>query len=183
MTLETTRLTLREFEMGDWRATQAYESDPKVVRYQSFDVMSEAESRAYIERSIEDRESESRRVYDLAICHRQSGELIGRIGICHSRPEFSEGTLWYLLRRDCWGKGLMTEAVRRMLDLGFCDLAMRRIVADTDPANIGSIRVLEKCGFRQEAHHRSNLFLKGRWCDSLEFAILQSEHQSQHSDV
>ncbi len=175
MRLETRRLILREFEMGDWRAAQLYETDPEVVRYQSFNVMTEAESKAYIARTIDEREASFRRTYDLAITLRDSGELVGRIGLCHHKPEAKEAMLWYLIRRDQWGQGLMSEAVRRVLEFGFEDQGLRRIVADTDPMNAGSIRVLLKNGFRQEAHHVRNVFIKGAWIDTFEFAILAEE--------
>lgn len=181
--LETARLILRDFEAEDWSAAQRYESDPEVVRYQSFDVLNPEQSRQYIARDIEERRAEFRRIYDLAIILKATGELVGRIGLSHTKPELQEGTIWYLIRRDCWGKGYMTEAAHRMLKLGFGELRMRRIIADTDPANLGSIRVLEKCGFRLESHKKENLFLKGRWCDTLEFALLASEYQAHHSDV
>lgn len=159
----------------DWRATHVYESDSEVVRYQSFDVMSPDESRAYIRKCLEEASNPNRRTFDLGIVLRNSGELVGRIGLHISRPEWSEGLLWYVLRRDRWGEGIMTEAARRMLQFGFEDLSMRRVVADTDPANIGSIRVLEKLGFRLEGHFLQNQWLKGRWVDTLSFAILASE--------
>lgn len=183
MRLETPRLILREFQVGDWRATNRYESDPEVVLYQSFDVMSEAESRAYITKAIDEQRSPSRRVFDLAMILKESGELIGRIGLCHTKPEYQEGTIWYVMDRGHWGKGLMTEAVHAMIEAGFKSLGMRRIIAETDPANIGSIRVLQKNGFRREAYHRQSMFLKGRWVDSLVFALLRDEFSSPCADV
>lgn len=177
MRLETRRLILRDFEPDDWVATQRYESDPEVVRYQSFDVMTPEMSRNYIRRCLEDAASPFRHTYDLAVVKREDNDLIGRVGLLVSNSELREGTLWYVYRRDQWGQGFGTEAARAMLDLAFVQLKLRRVIADTDPANTGSIRVLQKIGFRQEAHHLRNQFLKGRWCDTLSFAILAEEFQ------
>lgn len=175
MTLETPRLVLREFVFEDWVATQRYETDPDVVRYQSFDVMDASQSKDYIRKCIEEAKSPSRRTYDLAMTLKPSDEVVGRIGLHLARPEWAEGLLWYVLRQDCWNQGLMTEAASAMLQFGFDRLALRRVVADTDPANIGSIRVLQKLGFRQEGHFIQNQWIKGRWVDTLSFAILAEE--------
>jgi len=45
-----------------------------------------------------------------------------------------------------WGRGLATEAGRAVLDYGVERLALGRIIGLVDPANAGSIRVLEKLG-------------------------------------
>ena len=50
----------------------------------------------------------------------------------------------YWLGREFWGKGLATQALNRMLQL----VVDRPIFARAAADNIGSIRVLEKCGFR-----------------------------------
>jgi RimJ/RimL family protein N-acetyltransferase len=171
----TERLILREFRADDWVHTQRYESDPEVVRYQTFNIFTPEESRDYIQRCMSDAQALTRRTYDLAITIQGDDIVVGRIGLHLSHPELGQATVWYLLRRDLWGQGYMTEALASMLDLAFKELKLRRVIADTDPANAGSIRVLEKVGFRQESHHIENIWIKGKWCDTLGFAILDRE--------
>jgi [ribosomal protein S5]-alanine N-acetyltransferase len=173
--LLTDRLLLRDFVPEDWRATHDYESDPQTVRYQSFAPFSEAESRDYIERNLKHIAERPRRLYDLALVQRADGRLIGRVGLSLVAPELHEAALWYILHRDCWGRGLMSEAAQRMLALGFAELGLHRIWADTDPRNAASIRLLEKLGMRREAHFRENVFIKDEWCDTLIYALLGKE--------
>ena len=52
---------------------------------------------------------------------------------------------------------------------------MHRIWAESDPRNPGSWRVLEKIGMRREGHFIENVWLKGEWCDSLMYAVLDRE--------
>ena len=66
---------------------------------------------------------------------------------------WAEGVPWGVwesengLRRDSWGRGYATEAARACVGYGFDELGLEKIVADVDPANPASVRVLEKCGF------------------------------------
>ena len=54
----------------------------------------------------------------------------------------------YCLHRDFWGRGYATEVVRASLAKAFEQLAIPTVVAFAHQENLGSIRVLEKCGFR-----------------------------------
>lgn len=175
MRLQTERLLLREFVPEDWQQCHLYESDPVVVRYQSFGVFTEEQSRDYIRRCIVEAQNPHRRTYDLAVALLDPPLVIGRVGLDISDAVLREGRIWYILNRDHWGNGYMPEAAKALVDFGFEKLGLRRIVADVDPANQPSIRLLEKIGFRLEAHHRLNAYVKGEWCDTLVFARLRDE--------
>jgi RimJ/RimL family protein N-acetyltransferase len=54
----------------------------------------------------------------------------------------------YFIHRACAGRGCATELVRASLDVGFACLQLPVIGAFATPANVASIRVLDKCGFR-----------------------------------
>jgi [ribosomal protein S5]-alanine N-acetyltransferase len=55
--------------------------------------------------------------------------------------------LAFCFAREYWGKGLATEAGNAFVNLGFNQLALKRIVAVAEVGNSASIRVLEKLGF------------------------------------
>ena len=173
--LETARLVLRELEVEDAAATNLWESDPQVVRYQSVDVQSPEESRAYIEEVRREMAEEPRRLWDLGVERRTDGELVGRVGLRIARPAHREAEIWFVLRRDVWGQGHGTEAVSALLDHAFGVLALHRVFGDCDPRNAASAGLMEKLGMRREAHLRENWWLKGEWCDSLIYAILDHE--------
>lgn len=61
----------------------------------------------------------------------------------------------YIMRRDAWGQGYAREAVSAVIDHGFGELGLRRIIADTDPDNAGSNRLLETLGFTREGRLRA----------------------------
>ena len=61
----------------------------------------------------------------------------------------------YMLKRSAWGKGYATEATKRLLKFAFEETPLQEIVATTDPQNIASQRVLEKCGLVNEGTRRA----------------------------
>jgi RimJ/RimL family protein N-acetyltransferase len=69
------------------------------------------------------------------------GQVAGHIA-CYPQGENMEVTYW--LGREFWGRGLATQALNRMLHL----VVDRPIFARAATDNIGSIRVLQKCGFK-----------------------------------
>ena len=69
----------------------------------------------------------------------------------------------------------MTEAVRLILKFGFGNLKLHRIYAKLFKENTGSVRVLEKCGFKLEGRMREERYRYGKWHDALKYGILESE--------
>lgn len=62
----------------------------------------------------------------------------------------NEIEIGYRLWPAAWGRGIATEAARRLLRYGFDDAGLRRIVAVTTRANTASRRVIEKLGMPLE---------------------------------
>jgi [ribosomal protein S5]-alanine N-acetyltransferase len=173
--LQSDRVLLRDFIDSDFVATHEYESDSKVVRYQSHGVRTAEESLAYIKKVREESSHEPRRLFDLAIVFKENEEVVGRCGLYVSNPELREATLWYVLNRHYWGRGLVPEAARVLLGFGFRSLGIHRVFVDCDPRNVASVRVAQKLGMRQEAHFHENAWIKGEWTDSVVYAILDRE--------
>lgn len=171
----TERLLLRDFTPDDWRALHDVESRAEVARYQSFEPRTVAESRAYVAGACEEAKKETREIYDLAVKLVSEDRLIGRCGLGLTDPDLGEGMLWFTMHPAYWRRGYATEAAHGLVDFGFRELRLHRIWADCDPANVASIRVLEKLGMQREGHLRENTWLKGAWVDSLIFAILARE--------
>jgi RimJ/RimL family protein N-acetyltransferase len=177
--LETDRLVLRELRLEDWRDAQLADADPEVARFQAYGVLDEAGTRRYLERAVEAAHQTPRRTYDLAVCLAEDERFLGRVGLAIERPAHFEATVWINLRRDRWRSGLATEAGQALGDFAFDTLGLHRVYGDTDPRNTGSIAVLEKLGFRREAHFRENWLINGEWCDSYIYAVLAAEWRAQ----
>lgn len=81
----------------------------------------------------------------------------------------------YQLDQQYNGQGIMSIAVRQAARLLFEKYQFHRLRAEVMPENIGSIRVLEKVGFRQEGIAKKSLFINGAWEDFVLFALLKEE--------
>ena len=83
-----------------------------------------------------------------AYVHENPGGTGQFLGWFHLRPRRSDGLidLGYRLRRSAWGNGYATEGSRALIDKGFSEHDIDRVVAETMTVNLASRRVLEKCG-------------------------------------
>lgn len=179
MKLVTERLVLRDFAQGDWSAVHAYQVKPQYSRYSNWTQRTEDEVKLDIEKHISQQNSQPRTDFQLAL------ELKGDqrvVGCCYLRITDSlcrEACIGYELDPQEWGKGYATEASRRLLILGFEDLGLHRIWSRVVAENLRSGRVLVRLGMRLEGRLRETEYIRDRWCDTLLYAILDHEWNSQ----
>lgn len=146
--IETPRLGLRHFHLGDVQDFFVLGSDPEVIRYAQetpFTDLAEA-SRVLREAPLADYEKYG--YGRLAVVLKQTGELIGFCGMKYIR-ELGRNELGYRYKRRFWGRGLGTEAGAATLDYACRQLGMDEAIALILPENIGSIRLAEKVGMRR----------------------------------
>jgi RimJ/RimL family protein N-acetyltransferase len=144
--LETPRLLLRPFGPGDAVLVHRVYSDPVVMRYVATGPMTDL---AVTERLLADYDAHQRRLgYSFwAVVERSSGALIGDAGLY--RTPAGEVELGYTLGAEWWGRGYATEAAGAWLECAFGSLGISEVVALAEPANVGSLHVLEKLGMRR----------------------------------
>lgn len=168
-TLTTARLVLRQIREDDARALFPVLSDAQVMTWWSSGPhRSLAETVDYVKGNA----AEGQGYLCWAITAGDDVAL-GWVILIDGKPDVKE--IGYILRRDRWGSGIAREAVTRVIDHGFGEMKLRRIFADTDPENPGSIGLLERLGFQREGR------LRGEWethigvRDSLIYGLLRDE--------
>ena len=107
-----------------------------------------------------------------------SGPLIGDVAFCPT-PDLRQATIGFTLARPYQGYGYAQEAVRRLLAHLFDDMQLHRVVAIADVLNTASIRLIERLGFRREAHFIESEWFKGRWSSEVWFGMLRREWQGR----
>ncbi|MGA9323557.1 MAG: GNAT family N-acetyltransferase [Xanthobacteraceae bacterium] len=138
--LETERLTLRAPRHEDVKAIAVLANDRRI-----------AENTARIPHPycVADAEqfiaTVNRRDDEACFVLMLNGTLIGACGI---DPRDDGAELGYWLGAGYWGRGLMTEAARAVIDYGFGDLRHETLQAGARVSNPASRRVLEKCAFQ-----------------------------------
>ena len=111
--------------------------------------------------------------YNFGIFLNETGELIGSIALNEViRGGLQSCYLGYSMALEHNGKGYMSEAVALLIKYAFEVLKLHRIEAGVMPVNIGSQRVLEKCGFVREGLARKNVNIQGKWEDHYSYGIV-----------
>ena len=173
----TSRLRLRPFRPEDEPAVHAFTSDPEVTRYTSWEPHTPTETSVRLQMWIyQEWPGPS---IQLAIESRDERTVIGWTGFLSIDSARQTGIFGYLLHRNYWGKGYATEAARGLIDWGFTQLNLHRVVAECAVENVPSTRILEKLGMRREAHFRKNIIKAGRWQDTYLYAQLREEWRKQ----
>jgi ribosomal-protein-alanine N-acetyltransferase len=175
MILETNRLGLREFVESDWKTVLEYQNDPRYLRFYPWKRRSEAEVRAFIQIFIEWQSYLHRNKYQFALTLKNSGQLIGNIGIRKENFSDHQAELGYEINPKFWGQGYASEAALAMRNFGFQKLGLHRIWAHCLEENTASRRVLEKVGMRLEGILREDEFFKERYWSTCMYAILINE--------
>jgi RimJ/RimL family protein N-acetyltransferase len=117
-----------------------------------------------------------RRAYAFGIEFKGTGNIIGVISI-HVNWKDKNGEIGYWLGKKYWNQGLMTEAVQLIKRFGFDQLSLNRIYARLFEENIGSNKLLEKCGFQFEGMLREVYYRYNQWHNELWFGILRREYK------
>jgi len=163
--LTTERLVLRAVTERDAPALYEIFSDPAVMRFWSRPPMESIEEAIALVREIESGWN-ARTLLQWGITSKGEGAVIGTCTLYRWDRTHRRAELGYVLRRERWGAGIATEAVRAVLDHAFGTMNLHRIGADTDPRNAASARLLERLGFSREGLQRETYFHLGEWADS-----------------
>jgi RimJ/RimL family protein N-acetyltransferase len=110
-----------------------------------------------------------------ALTEKNNDKIIGRIGLHGLKNIHNRAEIGYWLAKEYWGQGLIGDAIRMILKIGFKDIKLMRIHAYTFDYNKASIRTLEKLGFTNEGLNRKFYRLKNRYMDCYVFSILREE--------
>jgi ribosomal-protein-alanine N-acetyltransferase len=130
--------------------------------------------RRRIKRYSEDQRSDL--AYPFFIFRKSDGVLVGGLTLANVRRGCAQaGSLGYWMGAAYAGKGYMTGAVAAVLPFAFGTLRLHRVEAACIPANVASIRLLEKTGFRREGFARQYLCIDGVWQDHLLYARLKDD--------
>lgn len=179
--IDTPRLILRRMTLRDAADVYAYSRDPEVARHVLWDAhRSIAESRAFLRFML--RQYRWGEPSSWGIVLRETGRLVGTIGYMSYTPENSAVELGYSLSRECWGQGLMTEALQAVLQETFTVLKVHRVEAQHFSGNPASGRVMEKCGMSHEGHMRQKVYNKGQFRDVELWAILRKDWLRAHPE-
>jgi ribosomal-protein-alanine N-acetyltransferase len=142
-TLSTPRLVLRPFLLEDAEPLLGILQEPEILKYFPPTIFTLERARRYIDHQL--RHWQKREYGHWAVTLKEDRVAVGWCGLEYL-PESEENEVAYLLSHQVWGQGFATEAAQAALNYGFRTAQLGSIIGLVHPENIGSIRVLEKCG-------------------------------------
>lgn len=172
--LETDRLILRRVDKNDVNEVFALRSDAETMKYVPRPLVT-TKDEALDHIALIDSKIESNEGINWAITIKGSPKLIGIIGHYRIKPEHFRSEIGYMLLPEFQGKGIITEAVKAIVQYGFNQMHLHSIEAIIDPENIASGMVLEKNNFIKEAHLKENEFYNGRFLDTVIYSLLNNK--------
>ena len=174
--LETDRLILRRYETKDAAAMyKNWASDSEVTKFLMWKTHSNQEES---QRIIDDwvKQYSNEKYYHWGIVLKENGdEPIGAIAVGFMNEEVSSTQISYCLGRAWWHQGIMSEALKAVMDFLFDVVDVNRIEARHDPRNPYSGKVMQKCGMKYEGTLRSSDWNNQGICDACYYALLKSE--------
>ena len=143
----TDRLTVRELTDADAEALHRIYGDAETMRFVGHSGRPTADLGATARVLTSLRRHAEHHGFSLwAIDEREGDEVVGVAGLAWVENHGPDVEAAYVLRRDRWGRGYATEALREILRIGHDELGMERVVALAYPENDASRRVMEKAG-------------------------------------
>ncbi len=172
--LETNRLLLREVNKKDLTALFLLRSNKEAMKFIDRPLASNTdEIKAFI-KLINKKTKDNETICWAITLKDKPEELIGTISFHRIELEHYRAELGYMLMPDHWNKGLISEAIPKVIDHGFNKMKLHSIEANINPHNALSRKILEKFGFKKEAYFKENYFFNGKFIDTEILSLLKS---------
>lgn len=149
-TINTERLLLRRFEFTDANDMfNNWANDYEVTKFLAWKSHENIEiTKEIVKQWIN--EYENNNTYNWAIELKEIGEVIGGISLVKLDEKNYSCEIGYCMTRKHWGKGIMSESLKAVIDYLFLEVGFNRIVAKHDTNNIASGKVMLKSRMQYE---------------------------------
>ena len=140
--IETERLIIRPLAPEDYKEAFKWCGDKDVNKYMFYPLYT---NELDVKKWLETRDGDNPNNYDGGFVLKETNELIGSGGICY-HPDRDVWEVGYNIRKDMWGKGLVLEALKAILEYIQQTHKVRELYGICAKANYRSRRVMEKLG-------------------------------------
>jgi ribosomal-protein-alanine N-acetyltransferase len=175
--IETDRLILRPFTKQDAQAMfDNWASDPEVTRYLTWPAYKSVET-AHEILAVWEKEYENKDFYQWAIELKEIGQPIGSISVVEQKEKAKVAHIGYCIGKKWWHCGIMSEALKAVMDYLFDEVGFNRLESRHDPNNPNSGRVMVRCGMKFECTMRQSDWNNQGICDASWYALLKEERK------
>jgi RimJ/RimL family protein N-acetyltransferase len=179
LSLLTPRLALRPLQPSDAGPMFRYRSRPDVWRFQIWKPAGEAEVRAFIEGLAKTDPGTPGTWLCLAITARESGEMIGDVGLRFPEREAGSVEIGITLSPAAQKRGFAAETLEEVFRFLFLSLGIERILASVDPRNSSSLRLMQRMGMRRETYLHGARIIRGETVDDAIYVLRKSEFSAE----
>lgn len=174
-TIETDRLILRKFNLGDVNNMfNNWTSDNEVTKYLTWPTHTSDEiSKMVIEMWIKD--YDSLKNYQWCIELKESGQAIGSISVVNVKEDIATVEVGYCIGKKFWKQGITSEAFSALIPFFFEEVQVNRIEAHHDINNPNSGRVMGKCGLIKEGVLRQGAKNNTGICDVVIYGLVRDD--------
>ena len=180
MKLDTKRLIIRPITLDDKNEIFEYRSDTETNKYQGWIPKTIDDVETFIGK-ISKQINEPETWFQFVIIEKETQKIVGDLGIHFFDSENRQVEIGCTLNKEFQNKGYATESIKRVIDYLFKELNKHRIITSIDPDNKNSIRLVERIGFRKEAHFVESLLINGKWVDDLIYALIEKDWEKLNS--
>lgn len=170
--LKTRRLLLRRITMDDAEVVFFLRSDEMVMKYIDKEPTSSMEDvKGFIQNINSNIDNNYAIMWGLAF-HDDPAKMIGLICLWQIRREDYRAEVGFTLDPEHWRKGLMKEALEKVVQYGFTVLRLHSIEGQINPDNKASAAILESARFVKEGHYKEDHFFRGKFLDTAVYSLL-----------
>ena len=173
--LETERLILRKAAKDDALDMLEYASDEETVKHLDW---AGAKTADEVLAGIIDYHWSRPGIWAIEL--NESKKCIGAIDI-RVEPEHDKSSFGYVLNRNYWNKGYMTEALSAVMELCFKKLDLNRVESFYYVGNEASGKVMQKCGMTFEGVSIQGVKIKGVFRDVARYGVTKEQWRSLHT--
>ncbi len=173
-TLETERLILRKLQYSDREAIFKYAQNENVAKHLIWsahkDIVDTIGFLNLVYESYNDN-----RAAPWGIQFKDDSRIIGTAGFVSWDKEKNMAEIGYVLAEEYWGEGIITEAVKEVINFGFNVLKLEKIASRCKPENTASYKVMEKCKFKYESTIENHMVIKGKFEDIRVYSLSKDD--------
>ncbi len=120
--------------------------------------------------------------FDWGIVDKQDGKFIGTVGYTSFDYQKNTAEIGYVLSKNYWGKGLIPEAAKTIMEYGFENLGLSGFCAKCIEGNNSSLSVMRKCGMVLEGIYKNSMFIKGEYKTIVVCSVTKEDYYKKKRD-
>lgn len=161
-----------QFSENDRGFLKSVFQNEQIMRFTLDDVYTEQDIDDYLTHILSNNACKNRKQYEYKVF--DNNEFVGfaDFEIIRKFPIGGIAEVGYLLLPDFWKKGYGIQICRMLIDICFNDLNLHKVVASCNEENIGSWKIMEKCGMTLEGRFVNHRYKHNRFMNELKYGLL-----------